>query len=151
MVGNKMLNAYSASMQDHIQQLVSQLDQLASIDRSLNQFESLAAERLLQVLIEACIGISKHWVKHQGLGIASDANSAFILLDQSGQWTNKELDWRKIIGLRNALVHDYLNIDQQVILDVVNKRRYKALAEFAFKGLKVLSSPRFKTDKGEGK
>jgi uncharacterized protein YutE (UPF0331/DUF86 family) len=150
MVGNKMLNAYSASMQDHIQQIVSQLDQLASIDRSLNQFESLAAERLLQVLIEACIGISKHWVKHQGLGIASDANRAFILLDQSGQWTNKELDWRKIIGLRNALVHDYLNIDQQVILDVVNKRRYKALAGFAFKGLKVLSSPDFKTDKCEG-
>ncbi len=146
-----MLNAYSASMQDHIQQLVSQLDQLANIERSLSQFESLAAERLLQVLIEACIGISKHWVKHQGLGIASDANRAFILLDQSGQWTNKELDWRKIIGLRNALVHDYLNIDQHVILDVVNKRRYKALAEFAFKGLKVLSSPHFKTDKGEGK
>ncbi len=112
MVGNKMFNAYSASMQDHIQQLVSQLDQLASIDRSLNQSESLAAERLLQVLIEACIGISKHWVKQQGLGIASDANRAFILLDQSGQWTNKELDWRKIIGLRNALVHGYLSIDQ---------------------------------------
>jgi uncharacterized protein YutE (UPF0331/DUF86 family) len=150
MVGNKMLNAYSASMQDHIQQLVSQLDQLANIERSLNQFESLAAERLLQVLIEACIGISKHWVKHQGLGIASDANRAFILLEQSGQWTNKELDWRKIIGLRNALVHGYLNIDQHVILDVVNKRHYKALAEFAFKGLKVLSLPDFKTDKGEG-
>jgi hypothetical protein len=37
-----------------------------------------------------------------------------------------------------------------VILDVVNKRRYKALAGFAFKGLKVLSSPDCKTDKGEG-
>jgi uncharacterized protein YutE (UPF0331/DUF86 family) len=106
-----MLNAYSASMQDHFQQLVSQLVQLAKIERSLNEFESLAAERLLQVLIVACIGISKHWVKHLGLGIASDANRAFILLDQSGQWINKELDWRKIIGLRKLLVHDYLNID----------------------------------------
>jgi hypothetical protein len=37
-----------------------------------------------------------------------------------------------------------------VILDVVKKRRYKTLAEFAFKGLKVLNSPDFKTDKGEG-
>ena len=145
-----MLNAYSSSMQEHIQQLVSQLDQLASIERSLNQFESLASERLLQVLIEACIGIAKHWVKHQGLGIASDANRAFVLLEQSGQWTSKELDWRKIIGMRNALVHDYLNIDQQVILDVVNNGRYKVLADFAFKGVKVLSSPDFKTSKGEG-
>jgi len=145
-----MLNAYSASMQDHIQQLVSHLEQLANTERSLNQFESLAAERLLQVLIEACIGIAKHWVKHQGLGIATDANRAFVLLEQSGQWTDKELDWRKIIGMRNALVHDYLNIDQQVILDVVNNRRFKELAEFAFKGLSVLSLPDFKTDKGEG-
>ena len=150
MVGNKMLNAYSSSMQEHIQQLVSQLDQLASIERPLNQFESLASERLLQVLIEACIGVAKHWVKHQGLGIASDANRAFVLLEQSGQWTSKELDWRKIIGMRNALVHDYLNIDQQVILDVVNNGRYKVLADFAFKGVKVLSSPDFKTSKGEG-
>ena len=146
-----MLNAYSSSMQDHIQQLVSQLDQLANIERSLNQFESLAAERLIQVLIEACIGIAKHWVKHQGLGIASDANRAFVLLEQSGQWAGKELDWRKIIGMRNALVHDYLNIDQLVILDVIIKRRYKALAEFAYEGLSILSSPDFKTDKGNGK
>lgn len=150
MPDNKMLNAYSTSMLEHIQQLTSQLEQLASIERPLNQFESLAAERLIQVLIEACIGVAKHWVKHQGLGIATDANRAFVLLEQSGQWTNKELDWRKIIGMRNTLVHAYLNIDQQVILDVLNNRRYKALAEFAFKGLNVLSLPDFKTDKGEG-
>lgn len=106
-----MLNTYSTSMLEHIQQLTSQLEQLANIERPLNQFESLAAERLLQVLIEACIGVAKHWVKHQGLGIATDANRAFVLLEQNEQWASKELDWRKIIGMRNALVHDYLNID----------------------------------------
>ena len=54
-----MFNTYVESMRDHIQNIVSQLDQLAEVDRPLNQFESLAAERLLQVLIEACIGIAK--------------------------------------------------------------------------------------------
>jgi hypothetical protein len=42
-----------------------------------------------------------------------------------------------------------LNIDQQVIFDVVHNARYKSLAEFAFKGLTVLSSPDLKTDQGE--
>ena len=57
-----------------------QLEQLAEIKRPLNQFESLAAERLIQVLIEACIGLAKHWVKHKNLGVVTDANRAFVLL-----------------------------------------------------------------------
>jgi len=135
-----MLEAYCSSMQGHIKHLESQLDQLAAIQRPLNQFESLAAERLIQVLIEACIGIAKQWVKHKGLGIAQDAKRAFVLLEQNAQWSSKDLDWRRIIGMRNALVHDYLNIDAHVILDVIHKRRYKELVKFAEHGLITLNN-----------
>lgn len=137
-----MSSAYVSSMQEHIQHLVHQLDQLASLKRSLNQFESLAAERLLQVLIEACIGVAKHWVKHQGLGVVSDAYRAFVLLEQNGQLPDSPIEWRKIIGMRNALVHDYLNIDPRVILDVIVQERYKQLASFAMQGLTILNTPK---------
>ena len=31
------------------------------------------------------------------------------------------IGWRKIIGLRNALVHDYLNIDPEIIRSVIGQ------------------------------
>jgi uncharacterized protein YutE (UPF0331/DUF86 family) len=135
-----MFNTYVKSMRGHIQHIVSQLDQLADAKKPLNQFESLAAERLLQVLIEACIGIAKHWVKHQKLGVAQDANRAFLLLEQNGEYTEGSLNWRKIIGMRNALVHDYLNLDSDIILDVIQQGRYQQLADFASQGLAKLDS-----------
>ena len=82
-------------------------------------------------MIEACIGLAKHWVKHKGLGVVTDANRAFILLAQHGEWIEQKLDWHRIIGMRNALVHDCLNIDQRIILDAIKQRRYQDLHNFA--------------------
>lgn len=128
-------------MSEHVKHIEIQLDQLAAIATKapLNQFESLAAERLLQVLIEACIGLAKHWVKHKGLGVAHDAYRTFIVLEQNGEYSAEGLNWRKIVGMRNALVHDYLSIDSEIILDVIRQQRYKQLVQFADLGLAQLS------------
>jgi len=32
-----------------------------------------------------------------------------------------EIDWRKIIGLRNRIVHDYFNIDVEIVWEIVQK------------------------------
>jgi uncharacterized protein YutE (UPF0331/DUF86 family) len=40
--------------------------------------------------------------------------------------------------MRNALVHDYLNIDQRIILDVIHQRRYQDLKDFAEQALSKL-------------
>jgi uncharacterized protein with HEPN domain len=32
-----------------------------------------------------------------------------------------EIDWRKIIGLRNRIVHDYFNIDIEIVWEIVQK------------------------------
>ncbi len=41
-----------------------------------------------------------------------------------------DVEWRKIIGMRNALAHDYLNIEPEVIRDVIKKAAYYELLEF---------------------
>ena len=133
-----MHKAYCQSMRLHIHSLTMQLAQLEQIERPLNQFESLAAGRLIQVLIEACIGLAKHWVKHKRSGVVTDANRAFVLLAQHGEWTEQTLDWHRIICMRNALVHDYLNIDQRIILDVIKQRRYQDPQNFAEQALSKL-------------
>jgi uncharacterized protein with HEPN domain len=32
-----------------------------------------------------------------------------------------EIEWRKIIGLRNRIVHDYFNIDVEIVWEIVQK------------------------------
>ncbi|MBD3215853.1 MAG: DUF86 domain-containing protein [Candidatus Lokiarchaeota archaeon] len=33
----------------------------------------------------------------------------------------KHIPWRKIIGLRNIVLHEYSNVDLEIIWDVINK------------------------------
>jgi uncharacterized protein with HEPN domain len=32
-----------------------------------------------------------------------------------------EIEWRKIIGLRNRIVHDYFNIDVEIVWEIIQK------------------------------
>jgi uncharacterized protein YutE (UPF0331/DUF86 family) len=43
--------------------------------------------------------------------------------------------WRKVIGLRNVLVHDYLNVDPDIIRSVIKDGYTQPLFEFAEQGL----------------
>lgn len=48
--------------------------------------------------------------------------------------------WRKIIGLRNALVHDYLNINPEIIRSVIAQGYSEQLFIFASQGLGWLAA-----------
>ena len=38
--------------------------------------------------------------------------------------------WNAIIGVRNRIVHDYMNIDMQVIQGIVSQGGYRFIVEF---------------------
>ena len=129
-------------MREHIRQVISELDGLANIldKRDFTLYEYRAAERTLQVLVEACIGIAKHWSRKVYHSAPADAYTAFSNLARQGELSLSTQEWRAIIGMRNALVHDYLNIDPRVIEGVIQSKRYLPLADFAYAGLAVLDA-----------
>ncbi len=136
-----MENTYTLSMLAHVNGLEFELNELhaITIERKLNQFEYRAAERTLQIVIEASIGISKHWCKQlQGTAPAS-AYQAFDNLESMGIVSVKLTNWKQIIGLRNALVHDYLNIDPTIIEQLIKDKNYLSVIAFSRLGLKALS------------
>lgn len=134
-----MKESYTLSMKQHLLVLQGELEALSDIDkeRSLNQFEYRAAERTLQVLIEACIGIAKQWSYGLSNIPPTDAYNAFERLTMLGHDIS-DVKWRHIIGMRNALVHDYLNIDPLIVRTVIQQADYKPLLIFANRGLDVL-------------
>lgn len=137
-----MDNTYIFSMQEHLEVIKSDLQGLHEISKTrvLGRFEYRAAERTLQILIEACIGIAKHWSYALNKTAPADAYSAFETLSQLGISDINVISWRKIIGMRNALVHDYLNIDPEIIRLVIKTKNYDDLFSFSEQGLLALNN-----------
>lgn len=128
---------YRQAMQEQVAELAEEIGEIAAELEAGNYRRTTyrAAERTLQLLVEACIGIAKQTLKAQGKEVPSEARQAFSKLRMLGlDTTNAE--WGKIIGMRNALVHDYLNLDPERVLDVIRQGHYKVLLEFAKERLK---------------
>lgn len=137
-----MDKTYIFSMQEHLDELKVELNGLYQImkKRELSRYEYRAGERSLQILVGACIGIAKNWYFSLTQSAPADAYSAFERLAQEKVATVADTNWRKIIGMRNALVHDYLNLDAEVIKTVIKQQVYKELLHFADQGLTALAN-----------
>ena len=125
---NKGLELYLIEAEKHKKQYFSELNELREdlLSDNFRRRDYRATERVLQIFTELCIGLSKHWLKTLQADSASDAYQTFTLLKENNQITSDELiNWRKIIGMRNGLVHDYLNIDPIIIENVIRKKHYQ--------------------------
>lgn len=132
-MNNAGFAAYLAEVEEHVAAYGEELDALAAqaVSGELTSRDFLALERLLQVVIEAAIGIAKRWVNQSGRVTPADGYRAFESLVELRLLPSSSLtEWRKVIGLRNALVHDYLNLDREVLLSVLKGSHYRRVVEF---------------------
>lgn len=140
---NKGLELYLAEVESHKAKYLKELNELRFDlnQSSLKSRDYLAAERLLQVFTEMCIGLSKHMVKKIQNISPTEAYQSFSLLKEHGLISSNELrTWKQIIGMRNGLVHDYLNIDLLIVEDILREGHYQALADFTEKAVTFLLS-----------
>lgn len=132
-----MEEEYIDAMREHCATLAEELEQLhqaALSPQGLSPLLHRAAERNLQLLTEACIGIVKQRLKSLGSVVPSDARKAFDKLRSLG-YDDSDIPWSKVIGLRNALVHNYLNLDDSIVAGIISRKEYQQLLEFAGKQL----------------
>jgi len=79
-----------------------------------------SAERFLQLSIEALNDIGNHVVADEQLGEVNWQSDIPRLLLEHGYLTDELAEsWMRMIGFRNVLVHDYLEIDHKIVHDVV--------------------------------
>ena len=135
------INLYLLEAEKQVASYKKELDEL-HVDLLKGDFRSRdyrAAERLLQIFTELSIGLSKHWLKAMDTQTTSQAYQAFMSLKENGCITADELvTWRKIIGMRNGLVHDYLKIDLSVVEAIITNKQYDYLGEFCLKAIEAL-------------
>lgn len=108
----------------------------------LSRLEQSGVLHALQVLIENAIGKSKILLKSAGKPVPVSAYDAFASLEQHGAINSQELhQWNSAIGLRNRIVHDYMNVDMQLVYELITNDRYRFIAAFLCKP--ILTPPEF--------
>lgn len=97
----------------------------------LTPLEQNGVLHALQVLIENAIGKAKQLLKASGEVVPVSAYDAFAALARLGKIDQEQLPaWNAVIGLRNRIVHDYMNIDMPRVLDLVRQGRYQFVTGF---------------------
>ncbi|WP_445001486.1 type VII toxin-antitoxin system HepT family RNase toxin [Halomonas mongoliensis] len=105
--------------------------------RPWSRIERHAAERSLQLLSAACIGLAKHWARQETGMACRDAATGFERLQDAGK-VDHTIPWRKVIGLRNVLVHDYLDVDPEIVKSVIAQQHYRTIIDFGHQALAAL-------------
>lgn len=124
--------AYEQAIFKHHQKMLKILEEF-SLENPTHWKERdlLAIQRALQVFIESFIGFARYVVQQKYQLSVSQSREAVDVLKQQGDLTfTQHQQILKIIGFRNVLVHDYLDIDENIIRHIIKNKHYLFLNEF---------------------
>ena len=109
-------------------------------DDTFTELEQKGLIHTIQVLIENAIGKGKHILKFLDQEVPVSGYNVFELLYNLGKIEISHLKrWEKIIGLRNTIVHEYMKVNMDYILKIIEDRQYNLITEFLKKPFKKFS------------
>lgn len=94
-----------------------------------------------QTTIEACIDAAQHVVADRGLGVPASNAAAFRSLSQADLIDDDlAASMGGAVGFRNVLVHDYAEVDDELVID--NLARRDDLRRFVTSMANLLGEPK---------
>lgn len=108
-----------------LERLLGHLRQLAEVDRETflsDPAVQAQAERWLQLAAEVCLDLAQHLIASQGLRTPSTYREAFEILGEESilprELARQMEGWA---GLRNVLVHLYLDVDHEQLFAILTQ------------------------------
>lgn len=114
--------------------LLEQARAILAQGRPLSALEQGGVLHALQMLVENAIGKAKQLLKARGHGVPVSGYDAFSALADLGLIERQSLtDWNAAVGIRNRIVHDYMNIDMGQVLSLVTANKPQFIVDFLSK------------------
>jgi len=111
--------------------LLEQARQKLLSNGQLTPLEQNGVLHALQVLIENAIGKAKQILKAMGEPVPVSAYDAFTALVQGNIINELDLPaWNATIGLRNRIVHEYMNLDIERVLELVKADQHRFVTDY---------------------
>jgi uncharacterized protein YutE (UPF0331/DUF86 family) len=129
-----LYQAEAARVASEQQALLDQARAILAQGRPLSGLEQGGVLHALQVLVENSIGKAKQLLKARGQNVPVSGYDAFSALADLGLIQLEGLsEWNAVIGLRNRIVHDYMNIDMAQVLSLVAANKPQFIVDFLSK------------------
>jgi uncharacterized protein YutE (UPF0331/DUF86 family) len=114
--------------------LLGQARAILEQGRALTPLEQGGVLHALQILIENAIGKGKQWLKASAQPVPVSGYDTFRALANCQLIAPDELPaWNAVIGLRNRIVHDYMNIDMDQMSALVAEAKEQFVVHFLLK------------------
>jgi len=111
--------------------VLAEVRQLLQAQHPLSKLEQSGALHAIQVLTENSIGKAKVILKSHGQSVPVSAYDAFTKLQTLGYINSDQLrDWTAAVGMRNRIVHEYLNVSMAVVEEIIVKQQYQLQIDF---------------------
>lgn len=121
----------TANLARHKSMLLNEARQSLLTGKKLTPLEEEGVLHALQILIENAIGKTKHILKSADEPIPTSAYDSVQALARIGQLQQEQLsEWNAIIGLRNRIVYEYMNLDIGKVLTLVEQQKYQIIVDF---------------------
>ena len=130
---DRPFEAYVYALREQAEQHIAGLDELSDLNdqRPLSFNERNAVERGLQVLVEMAVGCSKHVLKTHHHPVPSEARASIErVYELLGIIDPPAEVLRGAVGMRNAIIHDYLNLDWGLVEQILRSRKYRLLPRY---------------------
>jgi uncharacterized protein YutE (UPF0331/DUF86 family) len=121
-----------ATRLDRLTPLLAELEEIRAggHDAYMAEFRSrLAADHAIQLAIQICIDVGAHLIAELGLEAPSDYRGVFESLREAGLDPQLADRLATAAGMRNILVHDYLEVDDDAVWEALG--RLDDLRQFA--------------------
>jgi len=98
----------------------------------LGKIELRAARASLQILIENAIGKARRILKHYDCPIVPNrGRDAFeIMYNASLIDDDQYQNLMQAVGFRNAMIHDYMNFDESILIKIVKEKKFLNIYNF---------------------
>jgi len=97
----------------------------------LSIIEEQAMLHALQVIIENAIGKARHLLKAKNQKVPISAYNLFEQLKSLSLMDDKVLqEWKRIVGLRNTIVREYMKVNITLVKTIVKKEQYRFVLDF---------------------
>ena len=118
--------------------------------RQLTALEQGGVLHALQILIENAIGKAKHQLKANMQPVPVSGYDAFKALVARNLIDSDDLPaWNAVVGLRNRIVHDYMNIDMDQVMALIKESKDQFVVRFLLKDFSSQdTTPSEKVDAG---
>ncbi len=110
----------------HVQQILDRLKEKQAVGRQVFSDQKDLQDIVLfnlQVAIQGCVDIASHIVSDHSWGVPQSLADLFNILYKKKVITSKTRDtMRAMAGFRNIVVHEYKEIDMNLVYGILTKR-----------------------------